>query len=353
MGAFRESRFGHAGPEGEVRRAGTHWVLELLPLESGEHLKVTIASATPRQARLHTARAPSCTARSNTRRAGPRRHARAHTGSPPSAAARKVSRATCTPARGSFPTPPAAVCTTRPPSACCHYLPEYAEYADGPAKSQDRMLLAIKPRTCFSTAEVPLNHCSSTTRAINTQSKLNKRSPPRAMPGGADELADAESRPHVKSHGQARESYSPRRESPRINRVVVPGSPRQPTLTPRGGVGGLSPLAASPRSQAIHFARRIAPDSLGIQPQAEGLQRSSWRLCAGCSSPVKIDWDSCPRCNTERAAAGGSLKLGWLRCRKPDCASPVRCATHQRLGIERCFLLRRLHASVLRKQGRN
>jgi hypothetical protein len=151
-----------------------------------------------------------------------------------------------------------------------------------------------------------------------------------AMPGGADAPAHADSRPHMKRDGPGRESHHPRREAPSIF--------------------GLSPLAASPRSQAIHFARRIAPDGLGVEQQADGLQgRSPWRLCAGCSSPVKIDWDSCPRCNTERAAAGGSLKLGWSRCRKPDCASPVRCASHQRLGIERCLLqLRRLHAPVLK-----
>jgi len=96
------------GPEEVERRAGTHRVLELLPLEGGEHLHANIASATPHQARLpplspHAARAASCTARSNKRRARPRRHAHAHSGGARPAAAHHAGGATCTPARESVP----------------------------------------------------------------------------------------------------------------------------------------------------------------------------------------------------------------------------------------------------------
>jgi hypothetical protein len=111
------------------------------------------------------------------------------------------------------------------------------------------------------------------------------------------------------------------RERPACANPRAVGESHRPAATPRGGVSASTPRAASPRSQE---SRRVG---LGIA-QAEGWK---WRLCTGCSSPVKMEWNSCPRCNTEREAAGGSPKLGWLRCRKPDCASPVRFATHQRL----------------------
>ena len=119
------------------------------------------------------------------------------------------------------------------------------------------------------------------------------------------------------------------RERPACTNSRAVGEYHRPAATPQGGVSAAS--RRSQESSRLTFARRVAPHRLGIA-QAEGWS-GVWRLCAGCSSPIKMEWNSCPRCNTEQEAAGGSPRPGWLRCRKPDCASPVRFATHQRLRL--------------------
>ena len=83
-------------------------------------------------------------------------------------------------------------------------------------------------------------------------------------------------------------------------------------------------------SPARSLAHDVVKSQVGVDRYVsvvrEGKIPRDWRLCAGCSAPVKADWTRCPKCETPKPSSPGALTAkGWARCRKRECAAPVRC----------------------------